>query len=544
MTTSTTGTGTLTLGSALSGFQSFAASGVANADIVTYVIEDGTAWEIGNGVYTSSGTTLSRSLLSSSTGSLLVLSGNAVVYVSVISQTIDDLYATKANLASPALTGNVTILDNSASPALTVTQTGAGRAFVVEDSASPDATPFIIDAVGNVGIGVAPAVALDIGNQVNPQVRLVSTTNTVDLRMQALGGSASAVVGTLSNHPMAFFTNNTEKMRIDTLGNVGIGTSSPAAKFAVTSPANSPSLVLTDATQSTLTIKHEAGNFLTYDTAGTAIQRWVLNSTERMRIDSTGAFGIGGANYGTSGQVLTSGGSGAAPSWGNLVDYQVFTASGTWTKPAGISADAVVHFHVMGGGTSGCAYFRGSGTLRYVNGGQGGGGFIASVLASSLGATVSVTVGAGGAARTASGSGTSTTGAIGGASSFGGYGPTAATSGPGSTSTANAPLLFNHPFDGHVGGDSSSDFAAQDNVSAVYGGGGGGSNGPSSSANAGGSKFAGDGGAGAIGTSAVATAGSAPGGGGGAASSTSTVTSGTVTSGAGARGEVRVWTIG
>jgi hypothetical protein len=38
-------------------------------------------------------------------------------------------------------------------------------------------------------------------------------------------------------------------------------------------------------------------------------------ATERMRIDSAGQIGIGGANYGTSGQVLTSGGSGAAPSW-------------------------------------------------------------------------------------------------------------------------------------------------------------------------------------------------------------------------------------
>jgi hypothetical protein len=37
--------------------------------------------------------------------------------------------------------------------------------------------------------------------------------------------------------------------------------------------------------------------------------------SERICFDPTGAFGINGANYGTSGQVLTSGGSGAAPSW-------------------------------------------------------------------------------------------------------------------------------------------------------------------------------------------------------------------------------------
>jgi hypothetical protein len=58
--------------------------------------------------------------------------------------------------------------------------------------------------------------------------------------------------------------------------------------------------------------------------------------TERLRIANTGAFGLSGTNYGSSGQVLTSNGSGSAPSWqaassgaGNVVAWANFQGTGT-----------------------------------------------------------------------------------------------------------------------------------------------------------------------------------------------------------------------
>jgi hypothetical protein len=72
-TSTTVGTGTLTLGGAVLGFQSFAAIG--NGNTTYYAISDPITgdWEVGIGTYTSSGTTLSRDtvLSSSSSGSLI-----------------------------------------------------------------------------------------------------------------------------------------------------------------------------------------------------------------------------------------------------------------------------------------------------------------------------------------------------------------------------------------------------------------------------------------------------------------------------------------
>ena len=84
VTTATTGTGTLTLGTAAAGFQDFSVIGNGNTTYYTIVDSAAGAWEVGIGTYTASGTTLSRDtvLESSNSGNLVNLgSGDKDVFV-------------------------------------------------------------------------------------------------------------------------------------------------------------------------------------------------------------------------------------------------------------------------------------------------------------------------------------------------------------------------------------------------------------------------------------------------------------------------------
>ena len=68
-TTTTAGTGTITLDGAATGFQSFAVIGNANTTYYSIVGQTGNEWEVGVGTYTSSGTTLARTtVLANSAG--------------------------------------------------------------------------------------------------------------------------------------------------------------------------------------------------------------------------------------------------------------------------------------------------------------------------------------------------------------------------------------------------------------------------------------------------------------------------------------------
>lgn len=262
---------------------------------------------------------------------------------------------------------------------------------------------------------------------------------------------------------------------------------------------------------------------------------------------------------GTVGQILTSGGVGVAPTFqdasGGGVDVQTFTGSGTWTKPA--SGDRVFVQSWGGGGSGGH-------TDNVTNAGGGGGGDYneAWYPIADLGATETVTIGAGGASKTSG----FVTGDVGGTTTFGSFqtafggggggqvgggggGGNVAAGSTGTNTVAGAGggllggaatgvssnfgggggSINNSGGDsynggGGGGGNSSSTSAGGDSQ---FGGGGGGNSGGAGGT----SVHGGDGGAGTTGSS-NATAGAQPGGGGGGAE--------TGDSGAGGAGQIIV----
>ena len=168
-------------------------------------------------------------------------------------------------------------------------------------------------------------------------------------------------------------------------GNVGIGTSSLSGngRLELDVPSgNNTNIAFYENGASRWLIGSVTGSnaFRFYDLA---------NAAERFQIASTGALGFAGANYGTSGQVLTSAGSGAAPTWstpaGGFSAMSVITSSSTFTIPAGKTTLKVTVVGAGGGGgggqnngagSNGGATTLTSGTQTIstitANGGQGG----------------------------------------------------------------------------------------------------------------------------------------------------------------------------
>lgn len=84
-------------------------------------------------------------------------------------------------------TSKLEVISNTSAEAVLITQTGAGNALVVEDSSNPDATATVIDASGNVGIGVAANAILTEKLKVVGDVK-VDSIGAITIPVGADGG--------------------------------------------------------------------------------------------------------------------------------------------------------------------------------------------------------------------------------------------------------------------------------------------------------------------------------------------------------------------
>lgn len=89
-TTSTTGTGAITLAGAVSGYRTFASAYGSQPVYVPYLVVSGTAWEVGFGTFNGTSTLTRDTIYSSSNaGSAITLSGTSNVFVTANAELID-----------------------------------------------------------------------------------------------------------------------------------------------------------------------------------------------------------------------------------------------------------------------------------------------------------------------------------------------------------------------------------------------------------------------------------------------------------------------
>jgi hypothetical protein len=205
---------------------------------------------------------------------------------------------------------------------------GDGLAYVENATANPLAfatngsEKMRIDSAGNVGIGTsAPTAPLHVKVATDRNLRILNAYSSVALgSLTDIGAEAPM---TIYANPISFVTNNVERMRIDSSGNVGIGTGSPStrlhiegsgAELRVQSTAPQEGFIRFINTSGSMSVGMSgvaANELLTYDRtnsqnahiyAGGAsgYHVWYTTGNERMRIDNSGNLLVGTTDPGPS----------------------------------------------------------------------------------------------------------------------------------------------------------------------------------------------------------------------------------------------------
>jgi hypothetical protein len=179
--------------------------------------------------------------------------------------------------------------------------------FAVDATASPPTERMRITAAGDVGIGTSsPAFRLEAVSSGNTQVARFRTggSDTTDIVSFERNDSAVRAVikytgvdgtisyGTTTNHPLAFLTNNTERARIDSAGNVAIGTTDTTNAFVTLTKANA-SLRLDPGSGGAVIQSVETAVAFRNLTLASGTTIFETGGSERARITSAGEFLVG-----------------------------------------------------------------------------------------------------------------------------------------------------------------------------------------------------------------------------------------------------------
>lgn len=161
---------------------------------------------------------------------------------------------TSLGYANQVVAGPASVSNSGASPALTITNTGSGYSLVVEDSASTDSTPVVIDATGKVGVGTASPTAnlhvkadwISNEGQIAADVTAGGTYSGMTMQndgtikgLAIWDNSASqlllSVPGTTGKVALGY-NSTTAALTMDaSTGNVGIGVTAPAGNLNISS---------------------------------------------------------------------------------------------------------------------------------------------------------------------------------------------------------------------------------------------------------------------------------------------------------------------
>ena len=171
---------------------------------------------------------------------------------------------------------------------------GAAGALKFYDSSSATPAVTFADETGNVGIGTAsPATKLHISGDGDTNSKITVERTGATTGTNILGYD---YIGTFANSELRLFTNSTEKMRIDSSGNVGIGTLNPSTTLDVNS-GSIDKVASFESTDATAYISIKDGNTTTADAHGYGANGNTLslysNGVRAIDVNASGNVGIG-----------------------------------------------------------------------------------------------------------------------------------------------------------------------------------------------------------------------------------------------------------